>query len=112
AGTGGGGGSRSLSGFFFRAFREPVAELRQDIDVSSYASVIATGGQRFLLEGWIETYAGDSVQDLSRILVEFRDATNTNVLATWDTGNLQSPNVWRRLDDGMTAPPSTAVAPV
>jgi len=107
-----GGAAPAFQGLFFRAFQEPVAELRQDVDLSSYASLIATGGQRFFFEGWVETYAGDAVQDLSRIVVEFRDATNTNVLATYDTGNLQSPNIWRRVGDVLTAPPGTAWARV
>jgi hypothetical protein len=84
----------------------PAAELRQDVDVSSYASFIDDGQQAFAFEGYVRT--GDGLpDDTARIVVDYRDATNTVSLFVFDSGEVLSPSAWQLIADESTAPVGT-----
>ena len=108
------GTSNSGSGFpkaqrgnsFFVADETPQAELRQDVDVSAFAAAIAAGTQQFEFKAYVRS-AVEAAPDSARVVVEYRDATNTNVIATLDSGEIISTNAWHLTDDTRTAPLGT-----
>ncbi|HEX7184807.1 MAG TPA: Calx-beta domain-containing protein [Thermoanaerobaculia bacterium] len=83
------------------------AELRQDVDVSAYAARIAGGGQIFRFSGFVRT-ASEDPSDVARIVVEYRDASNTVVLDAFDSGEIASPAEWQAVFDERPAPAGTA----
>lgn len=71
----------------------------RDVDVSAYGE-----GRLFRFSGRVRT-ASD---DVARIVVEYRDASNTLVLDAFDTGEIASPAEWRQVLDERQAPAGTA----
>ncbi len=65
-----------------------TCELRQDVDVSGYAAAIDAGSASFIFTGYM---AGNLDGDLQDIVIEYRDASNTTVLAMDDTGFQNEP---------------------
>ncbi len=92
---------------YFVAGDEFQAELRQDVDVSSFAEGIAAGTQVFEMKAYLRS-AAEAVPDSARVLVEYRDVTNANVLATLDSGPITSTSNWHVSEDIRIAPPGTA----
>jgi uncharacterized repeat protein (TIGR01451 family) len=84
----------------------PEAEVRQDVNVSSFAAMIDAGIQRFAFAGYVSTYP-DAPYDGSRFIVEYRNAANTQVLSSFDSGELSAPAFWRRVADLRAAPAGT-----
>ena len=82
------------------------AELRQDIDVSAYAGNIAAGTQQFEFKAYLRS-AVEAVPDATRVVVECRNAANTSVLGTLDSGEITSTNGWHLAEDMRTAPLGT-----
>jgi hypothetical protein len=74
----------------------------RDVDVSAYGD-----GQLFRFSGLVRT-ASEDPADVARIVVEYRDASNTVVLDAFDTGEIASPAEWRAVIDEREAPAGTA----
>jgi hypothetical protein len=90
----------------FAAGAVNVAELRQDIPVGAYAAWIDDGVQRFAFRGFVRS--ADSVPaDLARIVVEYRDATDSFALESFDSLDIASPGLWEEVADVRTAPVGT-----
>ncbi len=90
--------------YYFFAGTGTLAELYQDIDVTAYAAGIATGAQLFNFSGFVRGYiSGD---DTSRIIIEYRDSTQT-VLEFFDSGELLFRDSWEEVIDARFAPAGT-----
>ncbi|MFW6200633.1 MAG: Calx-beta domain-containing protein, partial [Gemmatimonadota bacterium] len=83
-----------------------TSELRQDVDVSGWAARIDSGEQRFAFQGFVRSLPEDP-PDTTRIVLDFLDETKSQVLGTFDTGEIGNPNVWQSVGDVRTAPPGT-----
>src|SRR5262249_32860942 len=70
---------------YIRPVDSPDAELKQDVDVASFAAMIDAGAQRFAFAGYVSTYP-DAPYDGSRFILEYRDAANAQVLSSFDSG--------------------------
>ncbi len=79
--------------------------LEQSVNVSTYAASIAEGKQSFRFSGWVSVYP-QSPSDLAQIVVEYRDAGDSRVLATF-TSDERSDTQWARLEDTRIAPAGT-----
>jgi hypothetical protein len=77
-------------------------ELRQDVNVSSYASGIDTGTMLSSFSG----RARSSANAAARVVVEFRNAAST-VLATYDSGPVAPPGSWLVVLDSRSVPVGT-----
>ena len=91
------------SGTEFTNRNDPVAELRQDIDVSGFAQGIDNGAQEFTFNGYIRTGSPDT----GRFVLEFRDASNTQILGSWDGSAHATSNKWLRQAQTVSPPPGT-----
>ena len=63
------------------------------MDVSAYAGPIAAGGQRFAFEGRVRSQ-DETQPDSARLVVEYRNLDNTQVLDSFDSGELVSTLEW------------------
>lgn len=81
------------------------AELRQDVNVSKYLSVIRKGQQAFEFEGYVSSWK--SALDTSRIIVEFLDRSKRKVLDSFDSGEHKSPMRWDKIQFQKIAPKNT-----
>jgi RHS repeat-associated protein len=91
---------------YFYAGDAETAELRQDVDVSAFAADTAAGLQQFEFRARVRS-AAEAAPDTARVVVEYRDASNENVLAAYDSGEVSSPGNWAALQDVRTAPAAT-----
>jgi len=91
----------------FGAGTVQAGELAQDADLAAYeVRIDGAGGQRFAFSGRVRTF--DEVPpDTARIVVEYRDRTNSIVLDAFDSGEVVSPFEWREVTDVRTAPAGT-----
>ena len=87
------------------------AELRQDVDLSPYAARIDAGNQELLFEGFAQS-APDAQPDGARVVVEYRNAANTAVLDSFDSGEITSAVVWKAVVHAQPAPAGTRWARV
>nr|MBA2702657.1 PKD domain-containing protein [Blastocatellia bacterium] len=92
--------------FYFFASDAPQAELRQDVDVSVFAAAIAAGTQQFEFKAYVRS-ASEAAPDSARVVVEYRNANNSSVIATLDSGEITSTNAWHLTDDMRTVPLGT-----
>ncbi len=76
------------------------------MDVSAYAVRIAAGEQLFAFDGLLRSRAKVPL-DVARIVVEYRDATGSVVLETYDSGEIASPFEWHQVSDVRAAPVRT-----
>ena len=90
----------------FAAGNSSQAELRQDVDISAFASTVVTGTQQFEFKAYLRSAVEES-PDAARIVVEYRDAPNAELLATLDSGPITSTADWHLTEDVRTAPPGT-----
>ncbi|HEX6623913.1 MAG TPA: RHS repeat-associated core domain-containing protein [Pyrinomonadaceae bacterium] len=107
-GTSGAGGlPESVNGdAFFHAGETASAELRQDVDVTAFASTINAGTQSFEWKAFVRSRA-ESVPDTARVIVEYRNAANTLLIARLDSGEVASTSAWHLLEDTRPAPAGT-----
>jgi RHS repeat-associated protein len=91
---------------YFYAGNAPQAELRQDVDLSAYAANIAAGTQRFEFKAYVRSLA-EATPDSGRVVLEYRDNTNTNVIATLDSGDITATEGWHLMEDTHSAPAGT-----
>src|SRR6185369_12883750 len=82
------------------------AELRQDIDVSAFAGTIAAGTQQFELQVYLRSLA-EAIPDTGRVIVEYRNATNTAAIATLDSGPINTTSGWHLTEDTRVVPLGT-----
>jgi len=80
-------------------------ELYQDINVQSNMSLIDAGYYQVIFSGYLSTY-NSANYDNSEIKVEYRDETNSNVLASYSTA-IASPVSWTNYTDSRAAPTGT-----
>ena len=105
--SGAGGFPESVNGgHFFYAGETASAELRQDIDVSAFAATIASGTQAFVWKTYVRSRA-ESTPDLARVILEYRNAANTAMIARLDSGEMSSTNAWQLLEDTRIVPVGT-----
>jgi hypothetical protein len=81
-------------------------EIYQDVDVSDFASSIAASNQLFAFTGWELNYR-QPPNDASRFVIEYRDATKSQVLSAFDSGEYRQFVDWQQISDVRTAPPGT-----
>ena len=93
-------------GNFFYAGDTASAELRQDVDVSAFAATIASGTQSFEWKAYVRSRA-EAIGDSARVIVEYRNAANTAMIARLDSGEVSSTNAWHLLEDTRPAPAGT-----
>ncbi|HEU4768602.1 MAG TPA: RHS repeat-associated core domain-containing protein [Pyrinomonadaceae bacterium] len=93
-------------GFFFYAGEIASAELRQDVDISAFAATIAAGTQAFAWRAFVRSRV-ESTPDTARVIVEYRNATNTTLIARLDSGEVSSTNAWQLLEDTRIVPVGT-----
>lgn len=101
-----GGFGGALGGFYFQAGNTATAELRQDTDVSGYATTIDATLQEFDLSGFVRSGA-ETPADSTRIIWEFRDAANANVLGSFDSGVITATTNWQAVTGKRLAPVGT-----
>jgi hypothetical protein len=82
------------------------AELVQEIDVSAFSQTIDADTQWFTFEAWVRNLY-EAPTDTLRLIVEYRDETNTFVLDQFDTEPFASPAVWTRVINDRLAPIGT-----
>ena len=95
----------------FAALAGGVAELVQEVDLTPFALQIDQQGLTFALEGLLRSGPGADPAR-GRVIVEYRDAAGTNVLGSYDSGELESPDAWRAVSDARTVPAGTRRARV
>lgn len=91
---------------YFCAGDAQQAELRQDIDISAFAGNIAAGTQQFEFQAYVRSLP-EAVPDAGRVILEYRNPTNTSVIATLDSGPITSTTNWHLTDDTRAVPPGT-----
>src|SRR6266516_1048550 len=70
---------------YFFAGSAAQGELYQDIDVSAFSPGIDAGAQQFAFQTYLRS-ATEAPPDLARVAVEYRDAANTNIIGSLDSG--------------------------
>jgi RHS repeat-associated protein len=108
------GTSNSGSGFpaaqrgnaFFFAGDASQAELRQDVDVSAFAANIDAGTQQFELKAYMRS-ANESLPDDARVILEYRETTNSSLIGTLDSGQIASNADWHLTEETNAAPAGT-----
>ncbi|MBS1946512.1 MAG: T9SS type A sorting domain-containing protein [Bacteroidetes bacterium] len=81
-------------------------ELRQDINVSANHSLIDAGGDIFTFSGYTQSYT-QAPPDQAQIIVEYRNAANTAVLGSYNTGFTTNQGSWVKYTNVTTAPVGT-----
>ncbi len=84
----------------------PGFELRQDVNVSLNAAVIDAGWNSFTFSGYMQVY-NQSPADESQMIVEYRDALNTTVLSSYNTGLKSDIGSWKFYISTITSPAGT-----
>ncbi len=89
-------------GFIFYAGETASAELRQDIDLSGFTA----GTQSFELKVHARSRA-EATPDSARVILEYRNAANTAMIARLDSGEIVSTAAWHLLEDTRAVPAGT-----
>jgi hypothetical protein len=90
----------------FAASDDAVVEMKQDVDLRGFEGRIASGTQEFTLQVYVRSLA-ENTPDAGQILIEYRDASNQNVIATLNSGQIASTNDWHLTEDVRVPPPGT-----
>ena len=93
-------------GHIFNAGEVASAELRQDIDLTAFAATIGNGTQAFTWKAHVRSRA-EATPDTARVIVEYRNAANTVMIARLDSGEVASTSTWTLLEDTRIAPAGT-----
>ncbi|HEX4373736.1 MAG TPA: hypothetical protein VHZ50_10570, partial [Puia sp.] len=86
----------------------PTFELRQDISVSANAAIIDLGWDAFTFSGYMQVYT-QSPPDQTEMIVEYRNAANTTVLGSYNTGLTTNQGTWTFYSNTTTAPVGTRI---
>ncbi|WP_298425171.1 T9SS type A sorting domain-containing protein [uncultured Kordia sp.] len=89
----------------FYAGSNALAELSQDVDVSSNSVLIDTGLYYYTFSGYIQSFL-QTPADSGKAIAEYRDE-NGNILEVFDTGFITSTSEWYRFEDTRVAPIGT-----
>lgn len=81
-------------------------ELSQDVDVSANSATIDTGTQLYAFSGYVRSFDQNPADD-AQIIVEYRDAANTSVLDSFDSGAISNTSEWELVSDTSVAPSGT-----
>jgi hypothetical protein len=81
-------------------------EVRQDVNVSANASLIDLGWDAFTFSGYMQVYT-QTPADQAEIIVEYRNASNTTVLTSYNTGLTSNQGTWTFYSHTTTAPAGT-----
>jgi type IX secretion system substrate protein len=81
-------------------------EVRQDVNVSANASLIDAGWDAFTFSGYVQVYT-QSPADQAQMIVEYRNAANTTVLASYNSGLTSNQGTWTLYSNTTTAPVGT-----
>ncbi|MEM8908115.1 MAG: T9SS type A sorting domain-containing protein [Bacteroidota bacterium] len=98
-------GAQSGVGYFFAGVSSR-AELMQEVDVSAQAALIDAGAAFFQFNGYVRSFS-QSPPDTSRIILEYRDGPDGNILASFDSGKRINRTTWELVSDARFAPPLT-----
>jgi hypothetical protein len=90
---------------FFRPEAVDKAELRQDVSVVDFASLIDDGEARFYFSGHVMC-ASDGNHDSSQILIESVDA-DQQVFNAFDSGTIRSVAEWQSINSLLRVPKGT-----
>jgi len=90
---------------YFFAGANAIAELYQDVDVSSDSINIDLGIQTYLFSCYLRSFQQSPV-DASKVIVHYKDDSD-NVLGTYDTGFSFETNQWVLFTDTRLAPIGT-----
>ena len=90
---------------YFAATAGAAAELRQDVTLAPFASLVDAGTLELVFEGFVWSSGA------SRIVVEYRDAAG-QVLDSYDSGVVAADDGWQSRVDRRFAPPGTRSARV
>ena len=82
------------------------AELRQDVDVGSFAEAIDAGIQAFKFLGLMRSW-NQTPPDQARILIDYLDASKTTVLEQFDSWTTANVGDWEPTKDVRLAPKTT-----
>jgi hypothetical protein len=82
------------------------AELVQDIDLELYAPRIDSGKQKFEFTGFVRSFK-QQPPDTSRIVVEYRDSSNSKILDAADSGPIANVDAWQLVSDKRLVPRET-----
>ena len=93
-------------GTYFYAGDAASAELRQDVDVTALAAAINAGAQQFEFQARLRS-RDEASPDVARVILEYRSADNSSVIATLDSGPVISVNDWLTTEDTRAAPAGT-----
>ena len=96
---------------YFFAGPTAFGELAQDVSVRAYevrieAPPAGEAGQAFAFSGRVRTF-DEAPPDTARVVVEYRDASDSIVLDAFDSGEISSPDTWREVSDVRDAPAGT-----
>jgi len=83
-------------------------EVRQDVNVSANASLIDAGWDAFTFSGYMQVYT-QTPADQAQMIVEYRNAANTTVLASYNTGLTNNQGTWTFYSHTTTAPVGTRI---
>jgi hypothetical protein len=89
--------------YLFFAGQTDSAELRQDVNVTVFASSIDAGTRSFVFHGYVRSY-DQSPPDSSRIIIEYRADTVSAPLRTFDSHNIGNVVNWQLVSDSALAP--------
>ena len=81
-------------------------EINQDVNVNTYAAAIDAGTFLVTFSGYTQSY-DQSTPDATDIIVEYRDASNTTVLGSYNTGTATNLDAWMHYTDIRNAPAGT-----
>ena len=90
--------------YVFSARDHAENELRQDIDIRAYSEWIDAGLQSFEWKAYVRSLPEENA-DTGRIVIEYRDASNQNTIATLSSGDIASTGDWHLTED-VRVPPS------
>lgn len=92
--------------YYFFAGAGSDAELKQDVDVSSYSNTIDAHIQSFTFEGYVRSY-DQNPTDASRLIIDYLDSLKINVLDSFDSGEYTNISEWELISDTRIAPINT-----
>jgi len=80
-------------------------EIRQDVDVSPYSSIIDAGAMSADFESWGRSNEASGVADNGSVIVEYR--AGESVLASYSSGDFRPTNEWVQVVDARAVPIGT-----
>ncbi len=92
--------------YYFFAGAGASAELRQDVDLTTYSELIDGGSQVFNFSAWVRSW-DQNPTDVSRIIIEYLNHDKSSILASYDLGGHSNITSWIQLLHSASAPTGT-----